>query len=347
MNYNHVKVIILLMAGVLFISCQQNKGSLSMTQAGNRMRSTDLKGPYLGQKPPGEEPEIFAPGILSTGLSESCISFSDDGKECFFIVSGSSFSGGGGLFHTKVINGCWSEPKRIKLTTRQPLVYPHVFSNGRKMFVSTRWSGKQHKSGFRISMMPRIDNEWDMPELITFGEKNESIRGGHVSVAGNGNLYYQGSQEKDDIFMSRFQNAKYLQPKRLDNMVNSPEYEGHPCISPDESYLIFDAYRDNGKGEGDPYISFRRNNGTWTKAVNMGSKVNSPGREYGPYVTADGKYLFFQSNRMDAAIVSKLSEKSMSRQQLTDLQNGPGNGAYDIYWVDAKIIEELKPKELK
>ena len=27
-----------------------------------------LKGPYLGQKPPGMNPEIFAPGIISTAV---------------------------------------------------------------------------------------------------------------------------------------------------------------------------------------------------------------------------------------------------------------------------------------
>jgi len=39
-----------------------------------------------------------------------------------------------------------------------------------------------------------------------------------------------------------------------------------------------------------------------------------------PYVTLDGKYLFFNSDR---------------------------SGSWDIYWVDAKIIEELRPNELK
>jgi hypothetical protein len=29
-----------------------------------------LTGPYLGQKPPGMKPEIFAPGIVSTGMYE-------------------------------------------------------------------------------------------------------------------------------------------------------------------------------------------------------------------------------------------------------------------------------------
>ena len=29
-----------------------------------------VKGPYLGQKPPGMVPQIFAPGIISTDMQE-------------------------------------------------------------------------------------------------------------------------------------------------------------------------------------------------------------------------------------------------------------------------------------
>ena len=44
-----------------------------------------LKGPYLGQKPPGMTPEIFAPGIISTNLDERIAAFTPDGKEFYFV----------------------------------------------------------------------------------------------------------------------------------------------------------------------------------------------------------------------------------------------------------------------
>ena len=34
----------------------------------------------------------------------------------------------------------------------------------------------------------------------------------------------------------------------------------------------------------------------------------------------------------------------MTLQELHDFHNSPGNGSFDIYWVDAKVIEELKMK---
>ena len=43
-----------------------------------------LAGPFLGQKPPGNIPEIFAPGIISTEAHEFSCCFSPDGKEFYF-----------------------------------------------------------------------------------------------------------------------------------------------------------------------------------------------------------------------------------------------------------------------
>ena len=45
-----------------------------------------LSGPYLGQAPPGSQPELFAPGIVSTGLAELNSVFSPDGREFYYAV---------------------------------------------------------------------------------------------------------------------------------------------------------------------------------------------------------------------------------------------------------------------
>ena len=46
-----------------------------------------LKGPYLGQTPPGIEPEIFAPGLISTYYSQSYIAFLDEARVCVYSAS--------------------------------------------------------------------------------------------------------------------------------------------------------------------------------------------------------------------------------------------------------------------
>lgn len=49
----------------------------------------------------------------------------------------------------------------------------------------------------------------------------------------------------------------------------------------------------------------------------MGDKINSEDSENRPYITPDGKYFFFTSTN---------------------------RGNRDIYWVDAEILEDFKPK---
>ncbi len=48
--------------------------------------SSLIRGPYLGQRPPGETPEVFAPGIISSAgfHLHSSLAFSLDGKEVYF-----------------------------------------------------------------------------------------------------------------------------------------------------------------------------------------------------------------------------------------------------------------------
>jgi hypothetical protein len=95
-------------------------------------------------------------------------------------------------------------------------------------------------------------------------------------------------------------------------------------VALDESFIIFSSFR-GGLGRSDLFISFRKSDGDWAKPVNMGPKINSAYKDEYPYLTPDGKYLFFNSNR----------PSSQNRKAIPD---GPGN----IYWVDAKIIYDLK-----
>ena len=101
--------------------------------------------------------------------------------------------------------------------------------------------------------------------------------------------------------------------------MNTENSEAHPFIAPDESYVLFYSSRPGGKGKGDLYVCFRVADGSWSRAFND-MIINTPEADWCATVSPDGKYLFFT-------------------------RNGTGNG--DIYWVDAKIIEKLKPKEYK
>ncbi|TFH38957.1 MAG: hypothetical protein E4G94_11615 [ANME-2 cluster archaeon] len=112
------------------------------------------------------------------------------------------------------------------------------------------------------------------------------------------------------IIKFNYENGNYLSVQEL-----TPLLQGmSPFVAPDESYLIFSKRLPNHSP--DLYITFKNKEGKWTNPIPLGDKINSPTMEGNSFVTSDGKYLFFTR-------------------------------AFDIYWVDAKIIEDLKPKELK
>lgn len=309
-----------------------------------------LKGPYLGQNPPGMTPEIFAPGIISTGLDEQRISFSKDGNEIFF---NSYFRGSftkDFLFHACINQGRWIEPKEFYFQADRPDFGRSILNyDGSKLFFQSRRPDKNlngQSTTLSIWYMERIRNAWSTPEKIHWGE-DFPFGCSHPSVAANGNLYFQrasqGGKYGADIFMSEYEDGKYAIPVKLSDAVNGPGHDCHPHIAPDESYLIFDGYRPGkGYGKTDLYISFRNADGEWGAALNMGPRVNTPGIEKRAFVTYDGKYLFFISHGEGLA---RLPEHPVTLAEVENISRIPENGLYDFYWVDARIIEALKPDE--
>jgi len=89
---------------------------------------------------------------------------------------------------------------------------------------------------------------------------------------------------------------------------------------------MWDVERDDGYGQADIYISFRDSDGFWLPAMNMGPLINSEHAESSPSITSDGKYLFF------------------SRGVWEVNENGSENYVGKSYWVDAEVIETLRPK---
>ncbi|SEL15747.1 OmpA family protein [Parapedobacter koreensis] len=101
--------------------------------------------------------------------------------------------------------------------------------------------------------------------------------------------FYESSKDGTGAW----QTAQFLQGD-----INSELYnEGAHCISPDGKYLFFTGCnRPNGLGSCDIYVS-RREGDRWSEPHNLGTPVNSQGWEAQPALGADGRTLYFVSNR--------------------------------------------------
>jgi len=73
--------------------------------------------------------------------------------------------------------------------------------------------------------------------------------------------------------------------------------------------------------------------------------MNTSSHENCPIISPDGKYFFFNSYKKNQ--YRPFWEKPLSYDEVLEKLNDINNGFPNIYWVDAKIIEELKPEELK
>jgi hypothetical protein len=175
-----------------------------------------------------------------------------------------------------------------------------------------------------IWFVSREEDGWGEPQHLGSPVNTDGIEA-NVSFSENGDMYFQsrdreGGHGADDIYVSRHMNGGFSKPENLGEPVNSRFTEGVPFIAPDESYLIFHSNRpDRTSPEFELYICFRKQDGTWTEPINFGSRINVGWTTAGN-VTPDGKYLFF---------------------------NNAKHGSRAYYWVDAAIIETLKPGGLR
>lgn len=278
-----------------------------------------FKGEYLGQKKPGTKPEIFALEIVSSFHEEhGTAALTQDGKE-FYWPRGYDLSV---LLFMKLENNQWTIPQVISFSSQFRNINPALTYDGQKLFfASTRPLEKNGEPGdYNIWFAERKGTGWSEPEILDSPINSPAYEGGPF-VAKDSSLYFistrEGGYGHSDIYCSRRVNGQYTAPKNLGVPINSKYLDAYPYIPPDGSYIIFESSRPGGFGDRDLYISYRKKDGTWGEAINMGDRINSSARDTFPRVSPDGKFFFFGSDR---------------------------NGNLDIYWIDAKIIDELKPK---
>jgi len=291
-----------------------------------------LRGPYLGQNPPTMIPEIFAPGIISTGYSERIAAFTPDAKELYYVMSGAPHSV---ILYTKEVDGKWSKPKIAPFSGYRSTEF-NISPDGNKIV----FIYKPHGPKDLVWMVKREGGIWGDPFSLP------PYINGYPSLAENDNIYFNSLNEDNeswDVYVSEYKNGEYSYPLNLGDNINSKLHEADPFIAPDESYLIFARKGPQGFGGADLFISFRCKDGSWTKSINMGKKINSDSDEYCPTVSPDGKYFFFLSFR---GMYMDYSDIPITIDEKIKILNNPGNGNGDIYWVSAQIIEELKPLEL-
>lgn len=242
---------------------------------------------------------------------------------------------------SKKENKKWSEPKLMNFTGKFRDIEPFLSADGLKLYFSSNrplHDTISKPKDYDIWYVERanLKSEWSAPKNLGV-PVNTSNNEFYPSLTKSGNIYFTSdgakSLGKDDIFFSKWENNKFLEPITLGLNINSAGYEFNAFVSPDEKFLIFTGYnRTEGSGSGDLYISYKDKNGEWEKAKNMGKEVNSTLMDYCPFYDAKTETLYFTSKRNST---SNLGFKTM--EELEKEINKFENGLSRIYKYSIKL----------
>ncbi|MEP4484984.1 MAG: hypothetical protein ABJ013_05105 [Halioglobus sp.] len=266
-----------------------------------------FEGPYLGQKTPSSIPMPFGAGVISTDGYEYGGVFTPDMSEFYYIKAEKGTRRQNFVVYREKENKWTGEVMSKRLG--QPTISP----DGNTMHLGGRY-------------LERTEQGWSERKTLDLPFTDIPIM--RLTSSSSGTYFFDTWDESNKEFpirYSRLVDGKYQEPQNLSKEINTGTQLNHPYIAPDESYLIWDAIREDGFGDSDLYISYRQEDGSWGKAINLGGEINTKAWDAAGYVTPDEKYFFF--NRMINSGVN---------DELPDV---------DIFWVKADFIEKLRPQQ--
>lgn len=289
----------------------------------------------------GQQPEVFLPGKVSSGLNERDMALSPDGKEMYYTIQ-SPRAGVSVIVHRTWDGKNWSEAEVAYFSGQYEDLEAAFHPDGSRLyFVSNRpISSNRQSSDYNIWY---IDLTQKGPQIPVYAGDEINAGGDeyYPSVAKDGSVYFTAERPdargKEDLYRARWVNNRFESPVNLGDSINSALDEFNAFVDPDQQYIILGI--ENGPadlGRGDLYVSYHRSDGKWSQPKNLGAPVNSARLDYCPFVW--NGYLYFTSER-------PLKFSHVEKHDLTNIKRSLdswGNGSGDIYRCKIEDVIKLK-----
>jgi len=241
--------------------------------------------------PAGAKPEVFTQEGIDSTSNQSVAALLPDGKTAY-LADGTT------IYFTKKVNGKWTKPVLAPFSGHWKDWDPALRPDGKRLiFVSNRpvdTASDQSKpqKNHHLWYVDRISGDkWTEPKhfdapvnMLGFNDYGPSIsskgtvcfcsrnRDGHKGMGGYAAKLVSGHYEKPELLTLNGDNEIY-----------------DPFIAPDEHYIIF-------VSNNELYISYRKGEG-WTQGKKLGPEVNNGKGNFDPYVSPDGKTLFYSQDK--------------------------------------------------
>ncbi|MGB3179878.1 MAG: OmpA family protein [Cyclobacteriaceae bacterium] len=227
---------------------------------------------------------------------------------------------------------------------------PILTPDGKQMYFSRlnhpdNTGGKEDPEDIWVADLDEQTGEWkeaknigrplnnDQPNFI-----NSVSSDGNTLVLLLGNIY-KGDKTLPGISFSRKANGEFQEPTPIeivDDYNLSPKANYY--ISNDLKTLLMAVQREDSNGERDLYVSFLEEDSSYSVPLNLGNVVNSGSEEAGPFLSQDGKTLFFSSTGfssyggMDIYLSRRLDDSWTNWTEPENLGNAINSDEDDIFF---------------
>lgn len=182
------------------------------------------------------------------------------------------------------------------INTEADEYFPFVMNDNSLLFYTRRKSTEKDEDLFVSEGQNEI---WEAGQGI--GSFNSRWNEGMTTFIRNGRKLYFTACERENILgtcdiweaTAEGKRIKNLQPS--EDYLNSDRWDAQAAISCDGNAIYFASNRAGGYGGTDIWMSEKESDGTWSSPKNLGPYINSAGDEEAPFITNDGKMLYFSS----------------------------------------------------
>lgn len=258
---------------------------------------------------PRAEPEVVAPGVISTDRNQTFPSVDPVTGALWFSEYEDSFDDQT-ILVSHSDEGVWSQPVVAPFSGTWGDRAPRFSPDGVALyFTSNRpMPGEAEPGDMNLWVTGRLSDGWSEPRPVPgINADGPDI---HLSASSEG-LWFaslrDGGFGRSDLYrLGSDGDVVHLGPE-LNDARSQPDL----WISPDESWMIVVITdHPDGFGGDDLYLS-RRSGDQWTAPRNLGPSINSDEYEYGPSLDPEGVYLYYTSHRDGASHVYRIEVDSV------------------------------------